>query len=235
MTTIYNYDPITFEYISQGVAERNPLDETQPIVPACATTIVPPESIEKYAIVWIGNKWEYKEDHRGEVWYNAKDKSMETIDFIGVLPDFYYAPDSPIANKPDGDYWKYDSNLDKWVGDTLLYKQYILEFFPEYWDAKQEIPFEFEGHRYIPSWRDLYDSIFNTLNNGIKKEYRLQDFDGEYVTVTLDTMRPIYTKMADIVDEMYMDKQDLEVYFKNENNFEKLEKTFNAWLNKEYK
>jgi hypothetical protein len=235
MIDIYNYDPVTFEYTTQGKADRNPLNEEEPIIPACATTIMPPEAIDGYAIVWVGNKWEYKEDHRGEMWYNSKTKTTETIDFIGTIPNYYYTPDSAIANKPEGDYWQYDSNTESWVGNALLYKKYILEFFPEYWDAKQDVPFEFEGHKYIPAWRDLYDSIFNTLNNGIKKEYRLQDYDGNYNVVTLETMKPIYTKMADIVDEMYMDKQDLEAYFKSENDFSKLEKTFNAWLGKEYK
>lgn len=232
---IYNYNPITFEYIGESEASPNPVNPDNPIIPACATTIEPPKSIEKYAIIWIGNKWEYKEDHRNEVWYNAKTKKTEVIQFIGMLPGYYYTPDSTIANKPEGDYWIYDSNTDTWVGNSLLYKQYILSIFSSYWDEKQNIPYEFEGYRYIPAWRDLYDSIFNTLNNGIKQEYRLQDYDGKYNTVTLKTMKPIYTKMADIVDEMYIDKQNLELYFKTEDNFNKLENAFNNWLLKEYK
>lgn len=232
---VYNYDPITFEYMSYEEANRNPLNPDEPIIPACATTIEPPKQIDKYAIVWIGNKWEYKEDHRNELWYNAQNKSVEIIDFIGTLPNFYYTPDSPIANPPEGEYWVYDPDTQSWVGNTLLYKQYVLSVFSEYWEQKQNIPYEFNGYRYIPAWRDLYDSIFNTLNNGIKEEYRLQDYDGKYNTVTLKTMKPIYTKMADIVDEMYVDKQDLEAYFKIENEFNKLEKTFNAWIAKEYK
>lgn len=232
---IYNYDPITFEYISTGNADRNPLNAEEPIIPACSTTIEPPKYIEKYTIIWVGNKWEYKEDHRGEMWYNAVTKSIETIDFIGILPNYYYTPDSTIANKPDGDYWVYDSNTDTWVGNSLLYKQYILNIFSSYWEEKQNIPYEFEKYRYIPAWRDLYDSIFNTLNNGIKQEYRLQDYDGKYNIVTLETMRPIYKKMADIVDEMYVDKQDLEAYFKIENEFDKLENMFNTWVSKQYK
>lgn len=232
---VYNYNPITFEYTSYEEAGKNPLNPAEPIIPACSTTIEPPKSIDNYAIIWIGNKWEYKEDHRDELWYNAQNKSMEIVDFIGELPNYYYTPDSPIANPPEGEYWVYDSENQTWVGDTLLYKQYVLNVFSEYWSQKQNIPFEFEGYRYIPSWRDLYDSIFNTLNNGIKTEYRLQDYDGEYNTVTLSTMKPIYTKMADIVDEMYVDKQNLESYFKTENDFNKLEKAFNAWVAKIYK
>lgn len=235
MIDIYNYDPITLEYTTKGIADRNPLNSEEPIIPACATTIAPPEYIDKYAIIWVGNKWEYREDHRNELWYNINNDEVELIDFIGLLPNYYVAPDSAIANKPDGDYWKFDSETNKWVGDSLLYKRYVYENFDKYWDIKQSTPFELDGFKYLPSWRDLYDSIFNTLNNGIKKEYRLQDYNGKYNTVTLKTMKPIYIKIADVVDEMYIDKQDLEAYFKSENNFNKLEKKFNAWLQKEYK
>lgn len=231
---IYNYNPITFEYTFSEEAGNNPLNPEEPIIPACATTIKPPESQDGYAIVWIGNKWKYKEDHRGEVWYNAETNTLETIDFIGELPSKYYSPDSPIANKPDGDYWVYNEETQQWDGNAMLYKQYILNNFNIYWTIKQNTPFEFEGHQYIPEWRDLYDSIFNTLDRGIKDEYRLQDYKGFLFTVNKDTMRPIYVKMADVVDKMYTDKQDLQYYFVQENDFKKLEQVFNAWLSKKY-
>ena len=232
---VYNYDPITFEYISSEEAGRNPLNAEEPIMPACSTTIVPLESIDKYAVVWIGNKWEYKEDHRGELWFNSTTKQIVEIDFIGSMPDNYFTPDSPIANEPEGLYWSFDTESQTWVGNALLYKQYISDSFDEYWDAKQNTPFEFDGFKYLPAWRDLYDSIYNTLERGIKKDYRLQDYEGKYNTVTLETMKPIYIKMVDIVDELYMDKQNLEAFFKKETDFNKLEKAFNAWINKEYK
>ena len=232
---IYLYDPITKEYTEQGKSNRNPLDPETPIIPANSTTIVPPEKQEGYAIVWVGNKWEYKEDHRNELWYNAKTKRIETIDFIGVLPNNYYTADSPIANKPDGDYWVYDAENKIWVGDVLLYKQYILKEFPNYWDIKQNTPFELDGFRYIASWRELYTSIWVTLKDGIKTEYRLQDFDGKFNSVNFNTMKPIITKMSDINDEMYLDKQNLEVYFAKTNDFDKLCKKFEEYIKKEYK
>ena len=232
---IYLYDAIykTFEGVSKS--DKNPLDPETPIMPANSTTIKPPEEQEGYAIVWVGNKWEYKEDHRNEVWYNANTKQLETIDFIGVLPNYYYTPDSPIANKPEGNYWVYDSDTQTWVGDALLYKKYVLENFEYYWDIKQETPFELDGFKYIASWRDLYTSIWVTLKDGIKSEYRLQDFEGKFNTVTADTMRPIIVKMSEINDEMYLDKQNLEVYFTKTNDFNKLQNKFNEYIKKEYK
>lgn len=232
--TIYNYDPTTKEFTSAGLSERNPLDPETPIIPSCATTIVPLEIKSGYAIVWVGNKWQYREDHRGESWYNSKTKNIEVIDFIGTLPSNYYTLDSAIVNKPDGDYWDFDSDLQEWVGNSTKYKLYVLNNFNSYWEIKQNTPFTFENHQYLPEWRDLYNSIYSTLKDGIKTEYRLQDYNGEYINVTLTTMKPIYAKMADVVDQMYRDKQDLEAYFKVENDFNKLQAKFQEWIKKSY-
>lgn len=231
---IYNYNPITFEYISKEEAGKNPLNPEEPIIPACATIIEPLEPQEGYVVVWIGNKWKYKEDHRGETWYNAETDSLEIINFIGELSSNYYSPDSPIANKPEGDYWVFNEETQSWEGNSVLFKKYITDNFDILWNLKQNTPFEFEGHKYIPAWRDLYDSIFNTLDRGIKESYRLQDYDGCLVEVTLETMRPIYVKMANVVDDMYIDKQNLQMYALQENDFIKLKQTFDAWLMKKY-
>ena len=232
---VYNYDPITMEYISSEEAGRNPINPENPLIPANATTVEPPEVRQGYAITWAGNKWRYKEDHRGENWYNAQTKQIETIEFLGELPNYYYTPDSTIANKPNGDYWQYDSDTQTWVGNAQLYKLYILNSFNGYWIQKQNIPFEFKGYRYLPSWRELYTSIWVSLKDGFKLEYRLQDYDSKFNTVNVESMKEIITKISDINDEMYTDKHNLEAYFKNENNFDNLQNAFNIWLKKEYK
>lgn len=231
---IYNYDPITKEYTTSSTANKNPLNPNEPIIPACATKLKPLNKKEEYAIIWVGNKWEYKEDHRGEAWFNAKTNEIQIVDFIGELPNYFYTPDSPIANKPEGEYWQFDQELNEWIGNPILYKNYILNSFPNYWTEKQNIPFEFEGYKYIPSWRELYTSIWVALKDGIKNNYRLQDYDGNFNTVDVKSMKAIITKMSDVNDEMYLDKQNLELYFKTQNDFNKLQNKFNEWLNKKY-
>ena len=231
---VYNYDPVTFEYYSSEPAGRNPLNAEEPLIPACSTTVKPPEPQEGYAVVWIGNKWQYKEDHRGEAWYNVKTGEIEEIDFIGKLPSYYYTPDSPVANKPEGDYWQFDVDTQSWVGNAGLYKLHILNIFPTYWEQKLDTPFEFKGNRYLPSWRELYTSIWVALSEDLKSEYRLQDYDGKFVNVNKETMKPIIGKISDVNDEMYTDKHDLEVYFKIENNFDKLQEVFEKWIKKTY-
>ena len=231
---IYNYDPITMEYTFSEEAGRNPLNADEPIIPAHATTMEPLEAQMGYAITWAGNKWRYKEDHRGEIWYNAQTKQVETVDFLGELPSYFYPPDSTIANKPDGDYWIYDGDTQTWIGNAQLYKLYVLNSFNVYWSQKQNTPFEFKGYRYLPSWRELYTSIWVALKDGLKQEYRIQDYDSKFNTVDVVSMKEIITKISDIYDEMYIDKHNLEAYFKIENDFNNLQNMFNTWLKKEY-
>ena len=232
---IYTYNPVTKEYLGKTESDKNPLDPETPIIPANSTTIKPPEVQEGYIIVWVGNKWEYREDHRGEVWYNANTKSVETISFIGDLPDYYYSPDSVIANPPEGNYWEYDKENDKLVGNAALYKVYVNDIFSQYWEIKQNTPYEFNGFRYIASWRDLYTSIWVTLKDGIKDEYRLQDYDNKFNVVTAKTMKPIIEKMTDINDEMFIDKHNLQLYFLKNDNFEQLQAKFDEYTKKVYK
>ena len=232
--TVYNYDPETFEYCSSEPACRNPLNPEEPIVPACATTEKPLKQKKGYAIIWVGNKWAYKIDHRGEVWFNSNTESLETINFIGELPKNYYTPDSPRANKPEGDYWVYDTENEKWVGNAGLYKLHLKRTFSGYWNIKQSTPFEFEGFYYLPEWRELYMSIWIALSEGLKEEYRLEDAIGNFNIVNKRDMKKIIQKMSDVNDEMYKDKQDLEVKIEQEDNFDVLQDTFNKWLEKTY-
>lgn len=233
---VYNYNPTTFEYTSYEEAGKNPINPDEPIIPAFSTTIEPLEPKEKFAIIWIGNKWTYREDHRGEDWFDMSKMSKVTIDFIGEIdPKIYCTLDSPIANKPEGDYWVFDSDKNKWVGDGLLYKKYINDNFGIFWATKLNTPFELKGYYYLPDWRDLYTSIYVSLNSGIKTEYRLQDAKKQIKIVDVESMKEIMAKMSDVVDEMYLDKHNLEEYFITENNFDKLQDKFTKWLNKEYK
>lgn len=231
---VYNYDPITKEYTCQSTAQQNPRVEGAYLIPANATITKPLKNKKGFVNVWQGNKWAYMQDHRGEEWYNSLTKNKEVINFIGELPENYYTLDSVIANPPEGEYWQYDKELDKWVGNPVLYKLEILNSFDTYWNIKLNQSFEFEGYKYIPAWRELYTSIWITLRDGIRQQYRLQDVDGNFNTVDVDNMKRIISKMADVVDNMYIDKQNLEGYFKSINDFEKLEATFKQWLEKTY-
>lgn len=233
---IYYYDYITFEYTHDGETQPNPIDPDYPLMPPCATPIEPLLPQEGFTVVWNKNNWIYAEDHRGEIWYNAQLKKLVTIDFIGELPNYYFTPDSPIANPPEGSYWEFDIETQTWVANVTLYKIEVYNMFSTIWEYKNNVPYTFNGHRYVAKWRDLYNSIYSTLKDGIKEQYRLQDYDGYLFYVNEAQMKEIYVKMANVVDEMYTDKQDLEVYFKDDthNDYEDLSQRLQAYLRKTY-
>lgn len=230
---IYLYDPTTKEFLYKGISDKNPLNPDEPIIPACATTVMPPEFTKGYAIVWAGNKWKKLEDHRGETYYNTTTESKEVINFLGNIPDIYVSTDSVRANKPDGDYWEYDSNTDQWVANVLEYKKHLItDLIPNEWNAKFAKEFEFNGFYYLPSWKTLYNEIYTMLRDDIRENYRLRDNHSQYNVVDKNSMKLIISCMSDIVDKIYLDKQDLYDYLLKQNDYNKLVKAYETWLKK---
>lgn len=54
---IYNYHPLTHVFISEGEADRSPLEEGVWLIPADATDIAPPKIPVGMQAVWEGDKW----------------------------------------------------------------------------------------------------------------------------------------------------------------------------------
>lgn len=68
---IWNYHPITGELLGPSVADPNPVEEGEWLVPAHATPVAPPERQDGHAVVFAGSSWANVPDHRGEVWWMA--------------------------------------------------------------------------------------------------------------------------------------------------------------------
>lgn len=92
---IYHYKPDTGEYLGESTAQRDPLEskvqqQDYYIIPAHATTIVPPDEEEGMVRVFDGEAWSQVEDHRGEMAYSTADASiiLEMTD-LGPAPDGY--------------------------------------------------------------------------------------------------------------------------------------------------
>lgn len=83
---IYNYHPITREYLNQGLADPDPLEPGNFLLPAHSTEIAPP-NISAYEIaVYLVDEWVIMADHRGETWYLPNREPVE-IKEIGVSPE----------------------------------------------------------------------------------------------------------------------------------------------------
>ena len=67
---IYNYSPISGEYISTTDADESPLETGEFLLPAHATTLAPPAPRYSFAAVFTSGEWCEVEDHRGETWFD---------------------------------------------------------------------------------------------------------------------------------------------------------------------
>jgi hypothetical protein len=86
---IWNYHPITGELLGVGVADPNPIEEGQWLVPAHATTVAPPAPQAGFAETFIGSSWSTVADHRGETWWPT---TQQYNDMPGVVVDFLGDP-----------------------------------------------------------------------------------------------------------------------------------------------
>lgn len=83
---IWNYRPTNGELIGAGLADPNPLEEGEWLVPAYATSINPGEPQPGRVYLFRGGSWESEPDHRGETWWKVGaefNTEPLTINFIG--------------------------------------------------------------------------------------------------------------------------------------------------------
>lgn len=113
---IYNYHPITGEFISFVEADESPLEPGVYLIPANSTEKIPPDQVEKQVIIFENGEWVKKPDYRGKRYYKIDTKESFIITEIGVEPD-----NTMVESVPDI-YDKWDSIQNKWVLDLEKYK-----------------------------------------------------------------------------------------------------------------
>ena len=138
---IYNYDENSGEFLGEGVAEVDPL-ENKPVIPANATIKKPTKAKSGMVKIWKDEKWKDIEDFRGSI-FNVKDKQEIILKDLGPLPEGF------TRDKPrQWDQWDekekmwagHNENKAKW--DKLKYSRDRQENYPSigdqldliYWD-----------------------------------------------------------------------------------------------------
>lgn len=91
--TIYNYHPVTGEFLSTGLADPDPRIPNNWLIPANATTIAPPAPADGHTAAFINGAWVSLKDHRGETWW--KDGQSYTITGLGDPSAEGFSPDGP--------------------------------------------------------------------------------------------------------------------------------------------
>lgn len=57
--TIYHFDQATGQFLGTGTADENPLDRDNPLIPAGATTIAPPNERAGFVRIFSAGEWGY--------------------------------------------------------------------------------------------------------------------------------------------------------------------------------
>lgn len=95
---IYNYCPVTGEFLSIAEADESPLEPGVFMIPALATDVAPPKTGANVTVVFAAGKWSKVSDHRGEVWFDAQRNKHEISD-LGVTPDALWIKELPVAER----------------------------------------------------------------------------------------------------------------------------------------
>jgi len=82
---IWHYAPSTGELVGVGIADPDPLRQGHWLIPAFATTVEPPNTLQGEAAVFSNGVWSIVEDHRGEVYYTEEGEQV-TITELGPVP-----------------------------------------------------------------------------------------------------------------------------------------------------
>jgi len=84
---IYNYHPDTKEYLGDSLANPNPLEPGNYLIPAHATPIPPINTGKNQVAVFVNNEWVIKSDFRGKKYIKAGTFEEVTINEIGIVPE----------------------------------------------------------------------------------------------------------------------------------------------------
>lgn len=109
---IYNYHPETFEYLGEGLADPNPLEPGNWLIPASSVTFPPPDHIEGKLRYFENGSWVYKdpppEPEKYELKLTYKDKRRFEYPEFGEYLDAVVKGDQAA--------------IDKYIADCLAVK-----------------------------------------------------------------------------------------------------------------
>lgn len=113
-TIIYTYNLETGEYIEKAEYVFSPLEEGQ--LPPDGETLEEPPSVEEKQVAIWNNKWEIKDDCRGEKYWDKTTKEEIMITEIGIVKDDNWTELEPISERC---VWE----KDKWIEPPLTIEE----------------------------------------------------------------------------------------------------------------
>ncbi|WP_265658376.1 hypothetical protein [Francisella philomiragia] len=105
---IYNYDKNTQEYLSIEDALESPLEKGVYMIPANATTIIPPKVKTNQVAIFQKKEWIIKSDYRSSTIYNTKTQESKEVDYIGDIEEGWTLLEPLENSKWNGKAWILD-------------------------------------------------------------------------------------------------------------------------------
>lgn len=98
---IYNYHPHTGEYLGPSTADPDPLVPNNWLIPAAATTVIPPELGNQEVAVFDGTNWSVVPDRRGRKFWLPNGDEVTISDLHQEIPAdaSFDPPTPPVADK----------------------------------------------------------------------------------------------------------------------------------------
>ena len=115
---IYNYDPVTKEFLSVEEADKSPLEPDVYLLPANSTTIATPSDLEKHKTPCFNietKQWSIVDDYREVKLYSKETKEI-VFAALGQTPEELNA--TPL--RPTGDYDSWDELTQTWIYNSDL-------------------------------------------------------------------------------------------------------------------
>lgn len=154
---IYNYHPITGEYIGESHADESPLEQGVYLIPACATEVMPPIVGEKEAAVFVDGAWLVVKDYRRTTVYDTANREAVVVEKLGTLPPNYTETPPPADITA-----KWDSAARQWIADLPAMQNLKWDEIKAAREAAGNAPIEYLGKLF-----DFDEKARNNLRDAV--------------------------------------------------------------------
>lgn len=175
---IYHYDRDTFELKAVSEAKLDPR-EGKPMIPAFATTLVPPEATQNKVAVFISGAWKLVDDFRQVKYWKAWD-TMKTIENLGETPP----PEATMTPPPQSNPELYDLVQKQWVLNPERNKEFLRRGLQNTRDSLlSTMVHEVEGVGFVQVRPQDYLNFTSRIAAGVAREWVLADNTVAILTV----------------------------------------------------
>lgn len=216
----YNYDRISCEYLSSTPANLDVMEtEIQGkevyISPAYSTRIAPPAPKQGYATCFNAQKqkWEYAEDHRGQIVYKKEDLSEFKIEELGPIAYNLYLLEKP---EPKNQYQVWNKEKGEYTYPSITELKLIVKSqVDSRYNDRQGVCYPVGSYFVQPQWASIYTSTLLAMQIDAASSGRLKNSYKVMLITNPLTATAVNIEMHDINDFMpyYTTVKEL---FKNE-------------------